>query len=223
MKPTIACTLCGKTYGGPEAKTMIQGHVGRVHPEAVPDLVAAVAKDPALRAKFEALNDKGMQDHFLRAVDVAAGVAVPPLVFPDTDVTLSTGLRLAYLGRDNMGPFWLHRWGDEQSGVSVCASIDEFGRHVSIAKASGGNPSEETIKAVALVFLNGGQVTTHPVGTGTLHMSAPIEPSDAPLEVLDVPWQPPPKTVVRDSPKIGRNEPCPCGSGTKYKKCHGVV
>ncbi|WP_203434328.1 SEC-C metal-binding domain-containing protein [Nitrosococcus halophilus] len=21
--------------------------------------------------------------------------------------------------------------------------------------------------------------------------------------------------------KIGRNEPCPCGSGVKYKKCHG--
>ena len=24
-------------------------------------------------------------------------------------------------------------------------------------------------------------------------------------------------------PKVGRNEPCPCGSGKKYKKCHGVV
>jgi preprotein translocase subunit SecA len=22
---------------------------------------------------------------------------------------------------------------------------------------------------------------------------------------------------------VGRNEPCPCGSGTKYKKCHGVA
>jgi preprotein translocase subunit SecA len=30
------------------------------------------------------------------------------------------------------------------------------------------------------------------------------------------------KTVVRDQPKTGRNEPCPCGSGKKYKKCHGV-
>ena len=29
------------------------------------------------------------------------------------------------------------------------------------------------------------------------------------------------KTVVRDKPKVGRNEPCPCGSGKKYKKCHG--
>lgn len=30
-----------------------------------------------------------------------------------------------------------------------------------------------------------------------------------------------PKTIVRSSPKIGRNDPCPCGSGKKYKHCHG--
>jgi preprotein translocase subunit SecA len=30
------------------------------------------------------------------------------------------------------------------------------------------------------------------------------------------------KTVVRDQPKVGRNELCPCGSGKKYKKCHGI-
>ncbi|GMO22725.1 MAG: preprotein translocase subunit SecA [Termitinemataceae bacterium] len=28
-------------------------------------------------------------------------------------------------------------------------------------------------------------------------------------------------TVVRTTPKVGRNEPCPCGSGKKYKQCHG--
>lgn len=27
---------------------------------------------------------------------------------------------------------------------------------------------------------------------------------------------------VREVPKIGRNEPCPCGSGMKFKKCHGA-
>jgi preprotein translocase subunit SecA len=31
------------------------------------------------------------------------------------------------------------------------------------------------------------------------------------------------KTVRHDSPKVGRNEPCPCGSGKKYKKCHGAT
>jgi len=28
-------------------------------------------------------------------------------------------------------------------------------------------------------------------------------------------------TVRRETPKIGRNDPCPCGSGKKYKKCCG--
>jgi preprotein translocase subunit SecA len=28
-------------------------------------------------------------------------------------------------------------------------------------------------------------------------------------------------TVVRTHPKVGRNDPCPCGSGKKYKHCHG--
>jgi len=27
--------------------------------------------------------------------------------------------------------------------------------------------------------------------------------------------------VVRQGPKVGRNDPCPCGSGKKYKQCHG--
>ena len=29
------------------------------------------------------------------------------------------------------------------------------------------------------------------------------------------------KTIVNNGPKIGRNDPCPCGSGKKYKNCHG--
>ena len=32
------------------------------------------------------------------------------------------------------------------------------------------------------------------------------------------PWSAPQASVSR---KVGRNDPCPCGSGRKYKKCHG--
>jgi preprotein translocase subunit SecA len=32
-----------------------------------------------------------------------------------------------------------------------------------------------------------------------------------------------PETVVRGAPKVGRNDPCPCGSGKKYKQCHGKL
>jgi preprotein translocase subunit SecA len=29
------------------------------------------------------------------------------------------------------------------------------------------------------------------------------------------------ETIRREQPKVGRNDPCPCGSGKKYKQCHG--
>ena len=31
------------------------------------------------------------------------------------------------------------------------------------------------------------------------------------------------ETVRREAPKVGRNDPCPCGSGRKYKLCHGAA
>ncbi len=31
------------------------------------------------------------------------------------------------------------------------------------------------------------------------------------------------ETIQRQAPKVGRNDPCPCGSGKKYKKCHGAA
>jgi hypothetical protein len=33
----------------------------------------------------------------------------------------------------------------------------------------------------------------------------------------------PVQTIRREEPKVGRNDPCPCGSGKKYKKCHGAA
>ena len=41
----------------------------------------------------------------------------------------------------------------------------------------------------------------HHHGHGHDHAHAPLTP------------------IVRSAPKIGRNDPCPCGSGKKYKKC----
>ena len=41
--------------------------------------------------------------------------------------------------------------------------------------------------------------------------------SEAEAESADI------QTVVRNAPKIGRNAPCPCGSGKKYKQCHGKL
>ena len=44
---------------------------------------------------------------------------------------------------------------------------------------------------------------------------------DSTLPPTSVSPQAKPKTFVRDKVKVGRNDPCPCGSGKKYKKCCG--
>ncbi|PPC81945.1 MAG: preprotein translocase subunit SecA [Methylotenera sp.] len=43
--------------------------------------------------------------------------------------------------------------------------------------------------------------------------------ADATAETEEASQQP----TVRDGIKVGRNDPCPCGSGKKYKQCHGVL
>jgi preprotein translocase subunit SecA len=50
-----------------------------------------------------------------------------------------------------------------------------------------------------------------------LFMGPPRASSLEPRAVV----QRPTPTGQRTGPKVGRNDPCPCGSGTKYKKCHG--
>ena len=43
-------------------------------------------------------------------------------------------------------------------------------------------------------------------------------------EAAEAPPQPvPPQPVTRAQPKVGRNDSCPCGSGKKYKQCHGAL
>jgi uncharacterized protein len=46
------------------------------------------------------------------------------------------------------------------------------------------------------------------------HKPHPDEPYWKPMEL-----EPTEKQLARKPPKVGRNEPCPCGSGKKFKKC----
>ena len=43
------------------------------------------------------------------------------------------------------------------------------------------------------------------------------------LEDQPKPAQAAPQPIHRPGPKVGRNDPCPCGSGNKYKQCHGKI
>jgi preprotein translocase subunit SecA len=57
------------------------------------------------------------------------------------------------------------------------------------------------------------------------HGSEPASEDEPPVQRAA--GRPQPRVTVqpvrRDGPKIGRNDPCPCGSGQKFKKCHGAA
>ncbi len=54
----------------------------------------------------------------------------------------------------------------------------------------------------------------------SIHQDPAANPDpEAEQEAAQLPRMP----VTRASPKVGRNEPCPCGSGLKYKACHGKL
>ncbi|TDK20669.1 preprotein translocase subunit SecA [Luteimonas aestuarii] len=55
------------------------------------------------------------------------------------------------------------------------------------------------------------------------HESAGGYSADEEAAQPDYQQQGPRTPVVRDGPKVGRNDPCPCGSGKKYKHCHGQL
>ena len=57
----------------------------------------------------------------------------------------------------------------------------------------------------------------HAEASGMSDVAEEGQPNDQP-EVAAVP-----ETYTREQPKVGRNEPCPCGSGKKYKQCHGKL
>jgi preprotein translocase subunit SecA len=71
----------------------------------------------------------------------------------------------------------------------------------------------------AAVTLSHPAVEPVPAFAGAVRSSSAGRPAPAPArtggdDVI--------KTVRRDEPRVGRNDPCPCGSGKKYKKCHGA-
>ena len=79
-------------------------------------------------------------------------------------------------------------------------------------------------KAVS-VFDPSKQKLIHPEATGMpvapRPASAPIAaPGHAPVKPHEVGETM--KPIERHQEKVGRNDPCPCGSGKKYKKCHGI-
>ena len=83
-----------------------------------------------------------------------------------------------------------------------------------VIRTEGGGPKDKTgvVEFRALYTANGEFCNHHEVATFVKDRSGwKFEDGDL---VGETP-------TVREEPKVGRNDPCPCGSGKKYKKCCG--
>ncbi len=81
-----------------------------------------------------------------------------------------------------------------------------------IISTTAGGPDDDTgeVEFIARYIQKGGHVAHHERATFTKQADRWYFEDGVPI---------PPEQVVRQGPKVGRNDPCPCGSGKKYKKC----
>lgn len=101
---------------------------------------------------------------------------------------------------------------DEKSTREWAESAQWHSLQIIRTEAGSPDDNEGTVEFIAS-FTQGGKKVEH-------HEAASFKREDGQWYFVN--GEPPkPKTVVRAAPKVSRNDPCPCGSGKKYKKCCG--
>jgi len=142
--------------------------------------------------------DQAWKDHLLEMDHLKAAIMQRPLGGDQTHPQSQYAIE----GRDLFQQMWSRIAGRVTDIVfKVRASTGEGDRGVSV---SGG--------ALARMSL------THADSTGTGFVGASRD-QQAAMQAQGTDGKV--ETIRRETPKVGRNQPCPCGSGKKYKQCHG--
>lgn len=103
----------------------------------------------------------------------------------------------------------------DRAGVEEWARDTEWAG-LEIVAAEKGGPQDETGQVeFKAKFREKGELKEHHELASFVRMEG--------AWVFDDGVPPPVKQVRHEGPRIGRNDPCPCGSGKKYKKCHGAA
>jgi len=101
---------------------------------------------------------------------------------------------------------------DEKASEAWSRAARWHGLEVIRTEAGGAKDDRGVVEFRALYSANGEFCNHHEVAT-FVRLGGDWKFEDGEL----VAEQP----IVREEPKVGRNDPCPCGSGRKYKKCCG--
>ena len=95
-------------------------------------------------------------------------------------------------------------------------TLDQVKRDVTSILARAQLRSEEDIEALEARNKNERMNFQHAEAKSAID-AADAQPASAAVDARQA------EPFVREDRKVGRNEPCPCGSGKKYKRCHGQL
>ncbi|MFP4513004.1 MAG: preprotein translocase subunit SecA [Acidimicrobiales bacterium] len=123
---------------------------------------------------------------------------------------LQSGINLRAMGQKDPLMEW-QREGYEMFGAMMTAIAQDFVKYVMHVEVAVQPPTPEDETRVRDVQYSAPDGTP----TGVLGSGAPAQPGKPSEPQTNTP------VVKSDWDKTGRNEPCPCGSGKKYKLCHG--
>ncbi|MFP3907444.1 MAG: preprotein translocase subunit SecA [Acidimicrobiales bacterium] len=123
---------------------------------------------------------------------------------------LQSGINLRAMGQKDPLMEW-QREGYEMFGAMMTAIAQDFVKYVMHVEVAVQPPTPEDETRVRDVEYSAPDGTP----TGVLGSGAPAQPGKPSEPQTNTP------VVKSDWDKTGRNEPCPCGSGKKYKLCHG--
>jgi hypothetical protein len=186
------------------------------------------ARDVLAQLQAPTAPPRGMEKVPVRVTGKRGEYPLATLAYYGPDDALATKLVVAVVRTpdDEEGP--LHRWithaGDIREDATIAAEVESFLKQHRvkqriITEQIIGCPHEE-----GKDYPEGGECPHCPFWhnrdrfTRRLLSETPELAGQSPAD--DAPLAPPPKPYVAPL-KIGRNDPCPCGSGKKYKKCCG--
>ncbi len=143
------------------------------------------------------LYDQAWKDHLLEMDHLKAAIMQRPLGGDQSHPQS----QFAIEGRDLFSQMW----------ARIAARVTDIVFKVKVAAEPAQQQGRPTVRgAPSLSFQHADATGAGFAGSGDQRAAMRAQNTDAKAE-----------TIRRDTPKVGRNAPCPCGSGKKYKQCHG--
>jgi preprotein translocase subunit SecA len=133
---------------------------------------------------------------------------------------LQEGINLRAMGQKDPLVEW-QREGFQMFGAMMAGIARDFVRYVMNVQVT--QPDEPQLTPKVLNMQQSSSETSSESGFDTARAAAVAEASGAPAPTA-APQMNKQQTVVKDAfEKTPRNAPCPCGSGSKFKNCHGAA